>query len=371
MERERPPQESTQNLSDFARHFAPESYLQQMPPSQAGPRCEEFASRLMASGEEDPFTADDSLASLFVWYLMRGIARNGIAATRSIRSRMIVGVEYLARRSYVAIVEDTRRTWGESNQEKESGVRVEVISPMKLFSGDANLQRAQDGADPNQDLLSVAALEIAQSWKDFPVLLMPPLPRGDTAARPVPGETVQIGISPHTSSASIGVLGLSNGNAIVTTAAHALGSSRSVDINGQNCKVTDIDHVVDTALIEASSISVSSAYVRGPLRSVAPIAGASYRFDATAGPIRDVVVAWDPSIPFFSPGLPIQAHVYTGCCTVGGDSGAALIDAKDRVVGFAQFAVPSGQQTGSVTSQYPGLSGWVWAESVFNRLSIS
>jgi hypothetical protein len=219
------------------------------------------------------------------------------------------------------------------------------------------------------DLLFNAALELFFAWDKIPTISVPTLPKAQTAST----SNASMGVSTGTLTASVGVWGQTNGGPIATTAAHAVSGIGSVTLNGQSCPVKQIDFICDTALIDVSGASSPGNVTPvTPLIGLSPMGGASHRFEGvmTNGG-RDIVCGWDACIPFLPHAFPVQAHVYTGCCTKPGDSGAALLDQFDRVVGFAHFSVPAAPTLFAHTSNYPGLSAWVWADSVFSALAIT
>ncbi len=218
------------------------------------------------------------------------------------------------------------------------------------------------------NLLARAVVELSQVWKVIPSILIPRLGRRLNAGQPNPA----LGVNVPGGSASVGVVGASNGQAVATTVAHVVGQNGTVQVFGNTCNVLHVDFVQDAAKFDASHLSIASRTLRGPLIGLAPAGGVTHDFiGAKSGAGSDPVIAWDAAIPWVSPTLPVQSHVYTGCVTQPGDSGAALISPAGRVIGFAQFSVPSASHSGPYTSASPGLSGWVWAEGVFSSLSIT
>ena len=217
------------------------------------------------------------------------------------------------------------------------------------------------------DLLARAVVELGKAWDHLPSVMMPRLPRRPTAAQPNPAMPVTV----PGASASVGVTGRSGGRDVATTAAHFVGPRTAVSVAGTSCSVLYVDHVQDAAMIDVTGVTVPATTIRGPLAGVAPAGGITHTFiGAVSGAGSDPVIAWDAAIPWIPPNLPVQAHVYTGCVTQPGDSGAVLLNPAGRSVGFAHFASPAAAPTSSFTSPSPGLSGWVWAEAVYTSLAI-
>lgn len=217
-------------------------------------------------------------------------------------------------------------------------------------------------------LLSDAIQELAVNWRHIPTINIPGQTRTSTANTC----NSAVGVSAGSGSASIGVYGTSGGVDVATTAAHCLSGATTVTLGGSLYPVHHVDHVQDTALIDVSGIPQPLGLTSvSPLMGLSPLGGATHRFEGISTPGgKDVVCGWDACVPYLPSGFPIQAHVYTGACTLPGDSGAALVDSHNRVVGFAQFTIPAAPVAFRHTSTFPGLSGWVWAESVFTSLAI-
>jgi hypothetical protein len=72
------------------------------------------------------------------------------------------------------------------------------------------------------------------------------------------------------------------------------------------------------------------------------------------------IEGWSPDIPFVQPYN--QLKVFTDDKTAQGDSGAALLDGANYILGFAFY------RTG--INATPAQSAWIWAESVFTSLNL-
>jgi Dyp-type peroxidase family len=174
-------------------------------------------------------------------------------------------------------------------------------------------------------------------------------------------------------SASVGVMALDiearNG---VTTARHAVVSESqaqsigmSVAIEGAQGTVVAEDVLTDSSFIQVGPADGWCGFtrVKGPLKGVLPGTGSRTTFRQRAS--RDVMsttfIAHTPELPFWRPG--VQSRVFTKADTIPGDSGTALVDEAENVVGFAH------DRTG--LDQPIQFSGWVWAESVFHACRIN
>jgi len=83
--------------------------------------------------------------------------------------------------------------------------------------------------------------------------------------------------------------------------------------------------------------------------------GPAFFTGAASGYVRTRITSFDTAIFDRKPGP--MCRVYTEPDTAQGDSGAALIDEEDYIVGFAY-----GRSPYDAPIQY---SSWVWAEQVY------
>src|SRR5205085_165176 len=99
----------------------------------------------------------------------------------------------------------------------------------------------------------------------------------------------------------------------------------------------------------------------GPLRGKLPRLYDQCTFvGAASGRSSTTVIMTTYELPFWRPG--VQSRVFTKPDPVRGDSGAALLDSENNVVGFAHDLSAMG-----VPNQH---AGWIWAESVFHELDL-
>jgi len=149
----------------------------------------------------------------------------------------------------------------------------------------------------------------------------------------------------------------------VTTALHAFeNQDASVFVNGISGKVQSKDTITDSCFIEVDYSQLPSfGTCNGPLVGVTPGQGETVLFDgATSGKVETFVNGWTPELPWIIPG--VQSRIITPPVTNGGDSGAALMNQRGNVIGFAQY------RTG-FKAKSPH-SAWIWAESVFSALHL-
>jgi hypothetical protein len=162
---------------------------------------------------------------------------------------------------------------------------------------------------------------------------------------------------------TVGVMAVDGrGREGVTTAQHAIPAGISqVFVNGLRGTIDpgDRNPVTDSCFIEVPGImSTHTAGLQGPrypLRGVTPRNAETVSFERPGfAKLTTTVSGWSPEIPWAIEPWN-QLKVLTDPVTVRGDSGTALIDSSNQVIGFAFYT----------TGQGRGFSAWIWAESVF------
>jgi len=363
-------EEERWDLSTFATAYLGD-FDGQMPPREAGSNClrfiDWFCSTIGEKGEGGVRYAEDQLATALIY-------------TRPSGSRMyiehyptcpVVVVHDAAnnRHSYAAIYFDPRRTWDETNP--VSVFKDDRDSDLIYYYWGGTSRWPPLGDDRGSDaerLFYAAIQELAKAWPFIPSIALPVGRRTPTANCVSPAVAATIGGGAST----LGVYGRRHGTPVVTTVAHTLGTATTAIVKSRACPIAHIDYVQDAVALDVSSVgAIPCAPTAGCLRSLTPRGGTVHTFSGIATPNgNDVVIGWDACIPWIRSTLPVQQHVYTGACTQPGDSGAALVDSVQRVVGFAQFVSPAAAPSTPYSSRNPGISGWVWAESVIDSLSI-
>ncbi len=164
--------------------------------------------------------------------------------------------------------------------------------------------------------------------------------------------------------ATAGVIGTDNtGRVLVVTARHAVLGAGEVHVAGWPAKIRASDEVTDTCLLEVSCPADAwpGAGLAGP-RKIAPVEHRPGTFDGAGSQHRQTMIrAYDLSI--LDPDQYLASKVYTDPDTVPGDSGAALIDSEDYIVGFAVSRTAFG-------APYE-FSSWVWADQVLARYGLT
>lgn len=160
--------------------------------------------------------------------------------------------------------------------------------------------------------------------------------------------------------ATIGVIEMRpSGIVVATTANHAVSNpAQRQTVNRSSFSIIGRHLVSDSCLlaIRDDSYSGLGGYgFAGPLRGVPPAPYSFANFDgATSGLISTMIQGFDLSV--MDPQMDEMSKIYTTADTAPGDSGAALIDSEDRIIGLAyrrsRFDAPL------------KFSAWVWAEQV-------
>lgn len=154
-----------------------------------------------------------------------------------------------------------------------------------------------------------------------------------------------------------------DGTVAVTTALHAIKGATVVTVGGKPGRIHSAHESTDSCLIAMDAPRVDGVHRgrAGALRGMSPRQYDHAAFDgAASGAKATTVTAWDLSI------LAVQNYVgskvYTSPDTVPGDSGAALIDSADQIIGFAVYRSAFGEPI-----EY---SAWVWADQVFGAHAV-
>ena len=138
---------------------------------------------------------------------------------------------------------------------------------------------------------------------------------------------------------------------------------KEVYVDGHKGKILDADEITDSCFIELEEANIPS-YVStlGPMSSRPPFRTEGVHFEGiTSAKVSTNVTEVDVGIPGVSFGR--QRCVYTKPVTNRGDSGSALINDQNELVGFAF------KRTGY--GEIIEFSEWIWADSVFDALQIT
>lgn len=144
----------------------------------------------------------------------------------------------------------------------------------------------------------------------------------------------------------------------VTTAMHTVSRAGEVKVGGREGIVVSKHEVTDSAFIHVPHLPRAKEQMGlgGALTRMAPAEGEEVGFDgAASGKRPTTLIGWNPTIL-----TPESSLKNNRCLTVpdteGGDSGAALVDSRDQLLGFASHRSAPG-----AISEF---SAWVWAHHV-------
>jgi hypothetical protein len=145
---------------------------------------------------------------------------------------------------------------------------------------------------------------------------------------------------------------------LATTANHALARNwRGLTADGRSLKIVHRHKPSDSCLVRVNKSIMDGRQrygLKGPLQRTPRLNAPAFFDGAFSGPTPTVITANDLAI--MDPQPERMCRVYTESATAPGDSGAALIDEDDYIVGFAHTRSWSSPVT---------FSTWVWAEQVY------
>jgi len=147
----------------------------------------------------------------------------------------------------------------------------------------------------------------------------------------------------------------------LTGPAHGIVTGSKYEVFDGGGLIDTVRGIVTNAVLDAAFLQLNHAATiaapkgRSFLSGVAPNVQLQHEFDgAQSGLTQASVSGWVDDLLTVEPWL--QNRVFTQRILQQRDSGSALIDANDRVLGFAFY--------NSSTFASPTLSAWIWADSV-------
>jgi hypothetical protein len=231
----------------------------------------------------------------------------------------------------------------------------------------AMLARAGIRVDARVAVIAVA--ELAR-YGDFRVVVAAPPEETPTGAAPQPGEPGHSFLAPASALpvtfddepravATAGVIATGDGGLLVTTARHvietAAARSAKIMVGGMPASVVgQPDLLTDSCVLAVGCAVRPGAGAAGPLRRPPVLYMPASFAGAASGPTQTKIISFDMSV--VSPTPHSGGRVYTDPDTIPGDSGAALIDSDDHLVGFAVGRTAFGAPI--------EFSTWSWAEQV-------
>lgn len=236
--------------------------------------------------------------------------------------------------------------------------------PGDLVEGWERFRQRNQLTDPHFRVHQLAAIE-ASSAQPFGAIVVPRPPIEFTRCPSPPWPVAPSGTSSAAAAVSTaGVVVRNNRNQTgVTAALHALGGAKQASVAGQVCNVVSEDVISDSCFIEVPGCALPpQGGLAGPLRGVTPRVLDPVKFEGiTSSTVATVVTGWSPDLPFVLPYS--QLKVLTKPDTNPGDSGAALIDSNDELIGFAFYRTGFGAPI-----EY---AAWIWADCVFQAHKLS
>lgn len=216
---------------------------------------------------------------------------------------------------------------------------------------------------PAPSFQALEALAVAR-----PRVVVAPVPRMEPLCVPHPGWTARSGVETST----VGALAIDRqGRRGVTVCHHAtgeIGTPIVLSEGGAECetRITQASAVMDTcfAPIGDNWRPAGLRAAAGLLTQRAPGGSEVHAFNgASSGPQTTRIVAVDLGVPATS--SIRQLCVHTQPNVNYGDSGAALVNEDDRLVGFAFERTPYGAD---VPMEF---ASWIWAPSAFATLGLT
>jgi hypothetical protein len=243
---------------------------------------------------------------------------------------------------------------------------VASIEPLRdeLINGWERFRHRTGLLDPQFRMRELAAIE-ASLEQPFGVVVTARPPVEFTRSPSPPWSVTPVGTQAGIGGVSTaGVVAKNNRNQTgVTAALHALGSAKQASVAGQAYNVVSEDVVSDSCFIDIPGCALPpTSGLAGPLQGVTPRVLDRVTFEGvTSTRVITIVTGWSPDLPFVLPYS--QLKVLTKADTNPGDSGAALIDGSDHIIGFAFYRTGFGAPI-----EY---AAWIWADSVFQAHQLS
>lgn len=134
-----------------------------------------------------------------------------------------------------------------------------------------------------------------------------------------------------------------------------------VDIDGHPGVVVSCDSISDSCFVELPQVGSAShptKLTNGLLpNGLVPALGTTGYFEGQATPGRQTGQITSVNVSFFFQNHLVQQRFDLNCLTNRGDSGCALLDGSDHILGFALGR--------TAPAANPSFSTWIWANSVF------
>jgi hypothetical protein len=325
------------------------------PLTSAGPSCREVANQV----ERNDKSPEPLLAGVFWWrFLDTGYFHRVVEALGATSSATPIVVGHAEGTRFDLLLLDPEYRADPVGTLLESKVLIDELEGQQVDSSVVERLAERVAEDGHVDVKSLqqSSSELAAA-REFGV-----------AVAHAPGEMDTCSLSPaivfrdsdDIIRATLGTFVPDTKPTQATTADHAVPpETESVRILGLDAVVLRRHPQSDSCLLEIGSDVFDGRVkrgLRGPLRGTPPTHFEPVTFDGgRSGPTTTRVTGFDLSV--IDPIPDEMSKVYTEPDTRPGDSGAALIDDNDRIIGFA-----GRRSRYDASTQF---SVWVWAEQVY------
>lgn len=208
---------------------------------------------------------------------------------------------------------------------------------------------------------SFAAVELL--WIVQPEIVLTRRPRMVPLSAPSPhvqimrgAELSSVGVFCRDAAGELGVSGCFHGTGPVGTA---------VTVGGFHSHVKHADAVQDIVFIPLGQAhQIPAAYgLQGPRQKRAPSEAEAVRFDGAGTQVMTTTHVKSHDAGILRKRATLQLKLQTPADTNSGDSGSALVDSDDHVVGFGF------ERTG--VGEFPELTDWIWADNALASLGLT
>lgn len=244
---------------------------------------------------------------------------------------------------------------GEVLRLQATAPRDSLVSGWAAFSEKLGTRDRKTLGKVPSEVMGLAALEAANA-RVFSVVVTGPVPEEPTSAVSPP-----LTVDANGSQSTAGVWIQDGAHRVgVTAAFHAVQMGAAIAVGGTPATYVAGDALTDSCFLEVAHEPAHTKTSHGPLK-VAPRSNEIVNYWGCMSQNSTRIVAFNYELPYIDPNL--QQTVRTEQVTSQGDSGAALMDANDYVVGFAYSR--------SAPSAPFAYSSWIWADSVFQKLNLT
>jgi hypothetical protein len=329
----------------------------ELPHDELGGAYQEVVGRADAEGGDG-----ELLLVLFLCQALRShpmlssyLADAGVAISRQVPDAIVVP---FGKHSYALVLLDQPRRREVADMTLTPGVVGRLaLDPDRRFEPDAApwldwlRHRGSWGSDIRPRDLESALVSVAN--KLTLGMLVARQPRWRPLAAQVQDSGTLLG--------SIGIVGTDAlGNSVATTASHVVSGCDDVEVDGITCAVLADKPEVDMAVLDIGTTALAVATPTG-IRTDAPGVRNPVIFDGAATPMRSTRISGvDPSV--VAPTQRFASRVYTDPDAADGDSGCALLDADDKLIGFCSELTP-------IPSDFEAAT-WIWADQALTRSGV-